>query len=109
MAWEHECSGTVWGQEAGRRGAAATDRPAAPSGDIAPRSQCWVCFVVTSAGENMWKIRENIFSERVVRYWYSLPRVTVGSPSPEVFMNRGDAALRDVVSGHSGGELTWWP
>ena len=31
-----------------------------------------------------------------------LPREVVGSPSLEVFQNRGDVALRDVVSGHGG-------
>jgi len=30
------------------------------------------------------------------------PRKVVGSPSLEVFKNRGDVALRDVVSGHGG-------
>jgi len=31
-----------------------------------------------------------------------LPREVVGSPSTEVFQNRGDVALRDVGSGHGG-------
>jgi len=31
-----------------------------------------------------------------------LPREVVQSPSPEVFKNRGDMALRDVVGGHGG-------
>ena len=30
------------------------------------------------------------------------PREVVGSPSLEVFEERGDVALRDVVSGHGG-------
>ena len=31
-----------------------------------------------------------------------LPKEVVGSPSMEVFQNGGDAALRDVGSGHGG-------
>ena len=33
-----------------------------------------------------------------------LPREVVGSPSLEVFRNRRDVALRDVVSG----QYWWW-
>ena len=47
-------------------------------------------------------IRKNFFSERVVMHWH---REVVGSPSPEVFENHGDVALRDVVTGHGGGGL----
>jgi len=39
-------------------------------------------------------------------HWHSLPRVVVESPSLEGFENRGDVALRDVVSGDGGG-WTW--
>ena len=42
-------------------------------------------------------IKKNLFSERVVRQWHWLPR--------EVFKNRVDVALRDVVSGHDVGGL----
>ena len=35
----------------------------------------------------------------MVRQWHRLPREVVESPSPEVFKNRVDVALRDVVSG----------
>ena len=34
-----------------------------------------------------------------------LPREVVQSPPLEVFQNRVDVALRDVVSGHGGGGL----
>ena len=34
-----------------------------------------------------------------------LPREAMGSPSLEVFQNRVDVALRDVVSGHGGDGL----
>ena len=36
-----------------------------------------------------------------------LPKEVVGSPSLEVFKERGDVALRDVVSGHGGAGLDW--
>jgi len=40
---------------------------------------------------------KNFFTERVVRLWNRLLREVVDSPSLEVFVNRVDVALWDVV------------
>ena len=42
-------------------------------------------------------IRKNLFPERVVRHWDRLPRAVGESPSLEMFKNRADVALRDMV------------
>ena len=42
-------------------------------------------------------IRKNFFSQRVFRYWNSLPREGVESPSLAVFKKRLDEELQDVV------------
>ena len=52
-------------------------------------------------------IRNNLFSERVVKHWHRRPRGVVGSPSLEVVKNYGDVTLRDVVSGHGGVGWGW--
>ena len=53
-------------------------------------------------GEERRIWRKN-FSERVVGCWNRLLREVMGSLSLEVFMNCGDVAQRDVVSGQY-----WW-
>jgi len=42
-------------------------------------------------------IRKNIFTEKAVRRWNRLPREVVESPSLEVFINRVDVTLWDMV------------
>ena len=48
-------------------------------------------------------IKKNLFSETGVKRWHRLPREVVKSQSLEMFMNHGEMALRDMVSGHGGG------
>ena len=42
-------------------------------------------------------IRKNVFTERVVRHWTTLPMEAVESPSLEGFRNGVDVALQDMV------------
>ena len=46
------------------------------------------------------------FNRRVVKHWHRLKEVGE-SPSLEVFKERGDVALKDMVSGHGGLGWAW--
>ncbi|RMB97849.1 hypothetical protein DUI87_25327 [Hirundo rustica rustica] len=48
-------------------------------------------------GKYKLDIRKKIFMERVIRYWNSLPRAVVESPSLDVFNKRLDVALDAMI------------
>jgi len=42
-------------------------------------------------------IKNNFFTERVLKHWNKLPREVMESPSQEAFKKRADIALQDMV------------
>lgn len=65
---------------------------------------CLYCILVPVQYRFMLDIWKKLFSKGVVRYAvrHRLPSEVVESPCLEVFKERADVVLREMVSGHDG-------
>ena len=71
--------------------------PSGRRGPPCPNVGCWTTASSCIRGGSDWILGKNFFTERVVNHWKRLPREAVESPSLELFKQRVDVALWDMV------------